>query len=240
MCLLLLGTQSLLAQDDPEAPTVDEVITGLVSVEGATVYVGPDFAYDIIGRLPLNTSVTVLGRRGDFIRRWDGNQWLQIQYGDRSAWVYARLIRTSLPFNSIPPRGIRLPRDNNGRVPDVFDLSDNICNRWVGGFTQAGDFMAGDSEIVVTYPGMPGANIYSVITISPSGFRTAFDSETTTATILLERLPREPGVYTWRIAPYWTNRPERRFWQQVCLLWTGGTFERPFLEGDPVPDEEDE
>jgi hypothetical protein len=69
-----------------------------------------------------------------------------------------------------------------------------------------------------------------VITISPSGFRTAFDSETTTAIIELDRLPREPGIYQWRVAPYWTNGPERFRWQQVCLLETGGTFERP-----PVP-----
>jgi hypothetical protein len=74
---------------------------------------------------------------------------------------------------------------------------------------------------------MPGANVYSVITISPTGFRTAFDSETTTAIIELDRLPKETGTYTWRVAPYWTNGTERWRWQQLCLLETGGTFERP-------------
>jgi hypothetical protein len=226
-------------EDDPdEGETVieDGLITGIVSVDGSTVYVGPDFAYRIIGRLNINTSVVVLGRRGDFFTRWDGNQWLEIQYGSRRAWVYARLIRTSVPFNSIPPTGIRLPRNENGRVPEIFDLSSNICDSWVGGFTQSGSFMAGDSQIIVTYPTMPGAIVYSVIVISPTGFRTAFDSDTTTATIEREFLPAEPGIYTWRVAPYWTNGTERWRWQQICLLRTGGTFELPPRAPDPTPE----
>lgn len=237
LCLLMIPVVGLAQPPgDPDAAEEGEVITGIISVEGATVYVGPDFAYDIIGRLPINTSVVVLGRRGDFISRWDGRQWVEFEYGDRRAWVYARLVRTSVPFNSIPPTGRPLPRDRNGRVPEVFDLSDNICNTWVGGFTQSGDFLSGGTGIVVTYPEMPGANAYSVITISPTGFRTAFDSETTTAVIELDRLPREPGVYTWRVAPYWTNSTRRSSWQQLCLLWTGGTFERPSTdEAEAVP-----
>ena len=97
--------------------------------------------------------------------------------------------------------------------------------------------MAGDQELTVTYPELPGANVYSVIVIGPSGQRVAYDSTTTTATITLDRMPREPGTYTWRIAPYWTDSDFRGRWQQVCLLRTGGTFERP-----PIPEatEEDE
>lgn len=236
LSLIVLSTVPVLAQSsDPDAPAEGETITGIVSVDGATVYVGPDFAYRIIGRLDINTSLVILGRRGDFIRRWDGRQWLEFQYGGRRAWVYARLVRTSIPFNSIPPTGRPLPRDRNGRVPEEFDLSQNICDTWAGGFTQSGDFAAGDTEIVVTYPGMPGANVYSVITISPTGFRTAYDSETTTAVITLDRLPAEPGEYTWRVAPYWTNTTYRRGWQQLCLLWTGGTFVRPPQAGDATP-----
>jgi hypothetical protein len=229
LIVLIVVPLSVWAQPpgDPDAAAPGEVITGIVAFDGATVYVGPDFAYKIIGRLPLNASVTILGRRGDFIFRWDGDQWLQIQFGERHAWVYARLIRTSIPFNSIPPTGRRLPRDRNGRVPEVFNLDNNICDGWQGGFTQSGDFTTGSTEIVVTYPPLTGANVYSVITISPSGNRTAFDSETTTAIIELDRLPREKGVYTWRVAPYWTNAPERFRWQQICLLATGGTFVRP-------------
>lgn len=247
LLLLLLGAGILAtlpsaAQEAPSTPTItpsitptftvtpqgdNEPITGLVIAEGSRVYVGPDFAYAVIGELPLNTSMIVLGRSGDFISRWDGLQWLQIEYGAGKAWVYARLIRTSKAFNSIPPVGRLLPRDRNGRVPDVFDLSSNICDQWQGEFTQSGDFLGGGKEITVTYPGLTGANVYSVITISPSGFRTAFDSETTTAVINLERLPVEAGTYTWRVAPYWTDAPQRYNWQQVCLLRTGGTFERP-------------
>jgi hypothetical protein len=121
-----------------------------------------------------------------------------------------------------------LPRDPNGRVPQEFDLSTYVCDQWVGGFTQTGNFMAGDTEMTVTYPYLQGANLYSVIVIGPDGYRVAFDSETTTAVILLDKLPWEAGVYTWRVAPYWTYSTSRYSWQQVCLLQTGGTFEKPY------------
>ncbi len=212
----------------------DGTIYGLVDVDNAEVRAGPDFAFSTVGRLPLNASVVILGRSGDFFNRWDGRQWLQIDYNGQTAWIYARLLRTSVRFNAIPPTGRLLPRDANGRVPDVFDLTTDFCEGWRGEFTRSGDFLAGDSELTVTYPGLQGANVYSVITISPSGFRTAFDSETTTARIVLEDLPKEPGTYTWRVAPYWTDAPQRFRWQQVCLLQTGGTFERP-PEPTPTP-----
>jgi hypothetical protein len=209
-------------------------IYGLITVDNAEVRIGPDFAYDTIGRLPRDTSVIVLGRSGDFFDRWDGRQWLQIEYGAAPAWIYARLVRTSVAFNSIRPTGRLLPRDANGRVPEVFDLSTEICTQWQGGFTQSGDFNAGSDRIVVTYPGLQGANVYSVIVISPTGVRRAFDSTTTTAEIILADLPWEMGTYTWRVAPYWTNAPERFNWQQVCLLRTGGTFDKPYTGTVPA------
>jgi hypothetical protein len=177
----------------------------------------------------------VLGRSGDFFYAWTGSQWLQIQYEGQTAWVYARLIRTSIPFNSIPPRGRPLPRNNNGRVPDDFAMSDNVCNTWQGTFTQVGDFMAGDTVMTVTYPELPGASLYSVIVIAPNSQRTAFDSTTTTAEIVLRKLTRQEGEYTWRVAPYWTNDTERRRWQQLCLLQTGGTFTVPVAPATPRP-----
>lgn len=85
--------------------------------------VGPDFAYDAIGSLPLNASVTISGRSGDFFNRWDGRQWLNLETG---GWIYARLIRTSTPFNSIPPTRRLLSRDRNGRVPEGFNLSSEL------------------------------------------------------------------------------------------------------------------
>lgn len=225
--LLTIGIAAAQAPGDPDAAEPGEQIRGIVAVEGATVYVGPDFAYEIVGQLQRNSAVQILGRRGDFIFRWDGRQWLEIDYGGQRGWVYARLIRTSIPFNSIPPTGIALPRNRNGRVPEIFDLSSNICDRWVGAFGQSSRVISQENpEITVTYPAMPGANVYSVITISPSGFRTAFDSETTSALITIDRLPKQPGVYTWRVAPYWTNDTNRFGWQQICLLETGGTFTR--------------
>ena len=216
----LIGWQGLSAQDD-------EPIYGLITTSNALVRVGPDFAYDTVGALPQNASVVVVGRSGDFYSHWDGRQWLQIQYTGGTAWIYARLVRTSVPFNSIPPTGRLLPRDRNGRVPDGFDLSSELCSQWHGDFTQSGNFMAGDTEMVVTYPTLQGATVYAVIAISPDGFRTEFDSEEGTATIRLDRLPNQGGTYTWRVAPYWANSTRRYYWQQICLLETGGTFEKP-------------
>lgn len=231
MLFILLIASVSLAQPpgDPLAAADGELITGIVAVEGATAYVGPDFAYRIVAQLPLNASVTVLGRRGDFIYTWNGDQWLEIELGGDSVWVYARLIRTSVPFNSIPPTGRKLPRNNNGRVPEVFDLSDNICDGWVGAFTQDGAVLTPDTDITVTFPLLSGANVYSVIVIAPSGQRTAFDTEDESATILAEKLRSrfEYGTYTWRVAPYWTTGTTRSSWQQVCLLETGGTFTYP-------------
>lgn len=89
---------------------------------------------------------------------------------------------------------------------------------------------AGDEEFVVTYPTLQGTTVYSVIVISPTGFRTPFDSNTGTATIRLDRLPNHGGTYTWRVVPYWTNSDSRFRWQQICLLRTGGTFEKPETE----------
>lgn len=204
-----------------------ETIYGLITVDLAEVRIGPDFAYDTIGRLPRDTSVVIIGRAGDFFERWDGRQWLQIEYGASPAWIYARLARTSTPFNSIFPTGRLLPRDRNGRVPEVFNLATEVCSQWQGDYTLTGNFMTGDDRLTVTYPGLQGANVYSVIVISPSGVRRAFDSTTTTTQIILRDLPHESGVYTWRVAPYWTYSPYRYNWQQVCLLRTGGTFEKP-------------
>ncbi|MBI5670498.1 MAG: hypothetical protein HZC41_21100 [Chloroflexi bacterium] len=209
------------------AQTEVDTIYGLITVDLADVRAGPDFAYPTIGQLPRDASVVVLGRAGDFFERWDGRQWIQINYGDSPAWIYARLVRTSVAFNSIFPTGRILPRDANGRVPDVFDLSTDVCSQWQGTFTLTGDFNAGDRELVVTYPELKGANVYSVIVISPSGERRAFDSTTGTSKIVLDHLPQEGGAYTWRVAPYWTNSSYRYQWQQVCLLRTGGTFNKP-------------
>jgi hypothetical protein len=223
LCIIL--SPAVFAQDDTPA---DDVIYGIITVDNAEVRSGPDFAYSTIARLPLNASVQIIGRAGDFFTRWDGRQWLQIQLDNgMKPWIYARLVRTSLAFNSIFPTGRILPRNRNGRVPEEFDLSVDICQTWTGTFTRAGDFMAGDAKLIVTYPLLNGANVYSVIVLSPSGNRTAFDSETEVAEILLEKLPYEPGTYTWRVAPYWTNSTYRYDWQQVCLLQTGGTFEKP-------------
>jgi hypothetical protein len=244
LLMFVLGTVwGVLAQDDaiPAAEgTGVDTIYGIVTIDESIVRVGPDFAYDAIGSLALNASVVITGRSGDFVSRWDGRQWLQLENG---GWIYARLVRTSVAFNSIPPRGRLLPRDNNGRVPEGFNLSSEVCSQWQGAFTQAGNFMAGDTQIVVTYPTLQGATIYSVIVISPDGFRTAFDSETGTATIELDRLPNQPGLYTWRVAPYWTNSTARFTWQQICLLATGGTFDKPetgFNRAGSIHDEADD
>lgn len=227
LAILLVSLGAALIPIRAQDNTIYGITTGDVDV-----HVGPDFAYPVIGRLPLNASVIVLGRAGDFFRTWDGRQWLQIDYGQSAAWVYARLVRTSEDFNSIFPTGMILPRDANERVPDGFNLDTYICDQWQGNMTLTGSFAAGDKTLTVTYPPLQGANMYSVITISPNGNRTAFDSETTTAIIDFTQLPWDGGTYTWRVAPYWTNTSYRYAWQQVCLLRTGGTFDKP----DTTPD----
>ncbi len=224
---MMIGTLFLMSAFFVHAQEDVDTIYGIVEVDNADVRSGPDFAYPAIGQLPRDASVVVLGRAGDFFQRWDGRQWLQIDFGSSPSWVYARLLRTSVAFNSIFPTGRALPRDANGRVPEDFDLSTDICSQWGNEFTRSGDFMAGDNILTVTYSGLTGANVYSVIVISPSGVRRAFDSTTTTSTIDIGKLPQEGGTYTWRVAPYWTNAPQRSRWQQVCLLRTGGTFEKP-------------
>lgn len=233
--LFMIAVLSLLIAGVAVGAQID-TIYGLISVDNAEIRAGPDFAYPAVGRLPRDTSVVVLGRAGDFFERWDGRQWVQIEFGPEPAWVYARLVRTSVAFNSIPPTGRILPRNNDGRVPDEFDLSTDVCSQWRGGFTRSGDFLAGDNRLVVTYPTLQGANVYSVIVISPTGVRRAFDSTTGTATIDIGFLPQEGGTYTWRVAPYWTNDSRRFAWQQVCLLRTGGTFEKSYTgTATPTP-----
>jgi len=220
--ILFVSLATLFAQD-----TTSDTIYGLVTVDTADIRVGPDFAYAVIGELPRDASVTILGRAGDFFERWDGRQWVKIDYGNNAAWVYARLLRTSIAFNSIPPTGRLLPRDANGRVPDGFDLNSDVCSQWHGTFTLSGDFMSGGNKLTVTYPTLQGANVYSVIVIAPNGDRRAFDSTDGTSIIDIGFLPQEGGTYTWRVAPYWTDSDYRYNWQQVCLLQTGGTFQKP-------------
>ncbi len=226
--LVFLMSAIVLAFGLVNSAGAQDPIFGLVEVDNAAVRVGPDFAYDAIDNLPRDTSVQIIGRSGTFIYRWDGTQWFEINYGGGTAWIYARLLRTSQAFNSIPPTGRLLPRNRNGRVPDGFDLSSEVCSQWVGEFTQSGGFSGPGSSVTVTFPGLQGANLYRVIIVAPDDFRVAFDSLDTTVTIPFEDLPRPAGTYTWRVAPYWDSDASPR--QQVCLLQTGGTFDKPFRE----------
>ncbi len=107
---IMLGLM-LMVSAVSNAQTDIDTVYGLVTVDTADVRIGPDFAYDSIGQLPRDASVTILGRAGDFFQRWDGRQWLKIDYGSSPAWIYARLLRTSVAFNSIAPVGRLLPRD---------------------------------------------------------------------------------------------------------------------------------
>jgi hypothetical protein len=231
--LLLSLSLGLMVSQSQEGGEVSETIYGIVSEDNAIVRAGPDFAYAPIDGLPLNASVVVLGRAGDFFSRWDGRQWLQIEHTSGPAWIYARLLRTSVGFNSIHPTGRVLPRDNNGRVPEGFNLSSEICSQWSWDFAVSGNFMTGDEEMVVTIPEIAGVNVYTVLVIDPiNEFRTPFDSTTGTVTIELGRLPNQAGIYTLRVAPYWTNSNRRYRWQQVCLLRTIGTIEKPLTDFD--------
>lgn len=208
------------AQDDPAF--------GLINDSNVEVRVGPDFAYPIIDILPRDASVEVIGRSGVYYGYWDGRSWLEVRYGDNTTgWVLGRAVRMGRTFNAIPRTSYNLPRDRNGRVPDVFDLSQHICNFWQGSYSQSGNFMAGDTEMVVSYPTMPGAVNYSVVAIAPSGLQRTFDSPNTSQTIYLGALNFEPGTYTWGVIPYWNDTTDPQRAQQLCMMRIGGTFEKP-------------
>jgi hypothetical protein len=232
--LLTWVAVGVIAHAQTPAPASDDAVYGLVTDYEIDVRVGPDFAYPIVDRLPRDGSVEVLGRAGAYYYGWDGRQWLQVQYGSSVGWVMGRTIRLGRAFNSLPITALILPRDRNGRVPEVFDLSTNICDRWQGAFTFSGNFMTGDQQAVVTFPELVGTYVYSVVTIAPSGLRRSFDTDDTTYTIELGRLNREPGVYQWGVIPYWNDTPNPQRAQQLCLLRIGGTFEKP----DTTPPEE--
>jgi len=221
----LLGMVPVAAQDEDTDDIPDAPITGIVYADDLFVYTGPDYAYRFIGQMPKNASVTIIGRRegGRFSERW-----LEIDYNGQRAWIFARYVRISVPYDSIPATGRPAPRDGNGRVPEAFDVSVNICNTWPAeGHAIEGDFMAGDDVATFVIPELPGANGYSVYTIAPDGNVTRFSSETNRVTVELRRLPVEAGTYTWETAPYWTRRPERWAWQRLCPRRFAGQFERP-------------
>jgi hypothetical protein len=200
---------------------------GLVTTDVADVRAGPDFAYPILMTLPRDTSVEIVGRSGNFFRAWDGRQWVQIRVGAGYGWIFARLLRTSQPFNALRVTGIGLPRDRDGRVPEVFDLSTFICDQWVGEYGRSGDFLAGDQAITVTFPPMNGAVNYSVVFRDSRGFTLTFDTPTPSLTVELARLSRYSGVLTWSVIPYWNDSVRASRAQQLCLARVGGTLTLP-------------
>lgn len=200
---------------------------GLINANEVIVRAGPDFAYGIIEQLPIDASVVIIGRSGAFSGLYDGRQWLQVQYDGRAGWVLARYVRMGRLFNSIPLTGLNLPRDRDGRVPDVFDLSMHICDRWQGSFTQSGSYMAGDPAMTFTFPELVGTVNYSLVAEAPSGLRRTLDSPTPVFTVPIERLNHEGGVYTWYVIPYWNDTANARRAQQLCVPRRGGTFEKP-------------
>lgn len=200
---------------------------GLITANNVIVRKGPDFAYPIIEQLPIDTSVVILGRAGGYFHRYDGRQWLQVDYDGRVGWILAGYMRTGRPFNAIPLIGVNLPRNRDGRVPPEFDLSSNICDRWQGAFSQGGNFMAGDQEMTFTFPELAGTVNYSLVAEAPSGLRRTFDTQETFITLTLGSLNYEAGIYTWRIIPYWNDTTNPRNAQQLCIAQQGGTFEKP-------------
>lgn len=200
---------------------------GLITANNAVVRAGPDFAYPIIEQLPIDTSVVILGRAGSFFRRFDGRQWTKVDYSGRTGWVLARLVRTGRAFNALPQIGLNLPRNRDGRVPPEFDTSVNICDAWQGMFTQSGNFMQGDQDMSFAFPAMAGATHYSVVIEAHSGLRRTFDTKETSLTVTIGSLNREAGVYTWSVIPYWTDTPNPRDAQRLCVERLGGTLEKP-------------
>lgn len=202
-------------------------VYGLMLDNNVQVRVGPDYAYPIIDRLPRDASVTVVGRAGDFYYAFQGREWLYVQYGDRAGWVLGRTVRMGRAFNAIPVTALSLPRNRDGRVPEEFDLSINICDRWQGEFTQSGDFMAGADSMTFNFPAMPGTVNYSVVIIAPSGLQRTFDTPDTSISVRVGSLNWEGGAYTWSVIPYWNDTRDPWRAQQLCVMRQGSTFDKP-------------
>ena len=210
---------------------------GLITANNAVVRAGPDFAYPIIEQLPIDTSVVILGRAGNFYNRFDGRQWTKVDYTGRTGWVLSRLVRTGRAFNALPLIGLNLPRNRDGRVPPEFNTSVNICDAWQGTFAQSGNFMQGDQEMTFSFPAMAGATHNSLIAEAPSGLRRTFDTKIASLTVIVGSLNREAGVYNWSVIPYWTDTPNPRDAQRLCVERQGGTFEKPDTTPiTPTPD----
>lgn len=218
--LFILALLTIHAQDDDTA-------FGLITANNAIVRVGPDFAYPTIAQLPIDTSVILLGRAGTFLRRYDGRQWIHIDYGAGSGWILARLVRTGRQFNDLPLQGIALPRNRDFRVPPEFNLSVNICDAWQGEFVSAGNLLAGDQEITFSFPPLQGTVNYSVVAEAPSGLRRTFDTQETSLTVTVGSLNYEAGLYSWYVIPYWNDTTNPRRAQQLCVRRQGGMFEKP-------------
>jgi len=205
----------------------DDLPFGLITENNTVVRLGPDFAYPIIEQIPIDTSVVLLGRSGSLFGRFDGRQWIEIDYGGRTGWVLARLVRTGRPFNALPLRGLALPRNRDFRVPPEFNLSTNICDAWQGQFASSGNLITGDGVITFSYPAMQGAVNYSVVAEAPSGLRRTFDTGETSLSITIGSLNFEGGIYNWYVIPYWNDTTNPRRAQQLCVRRQGGTFEKP-------------
>ena len=74
---------------------------------------------------------------------------------------------------------------------------------------------------------MAGATHYSVVIEAPSGLRRTFDTKEPSLTVTIGSLNREAGIYTWSVIPYWTDTPNPRDAQRLCIERQGGTLEKP-------------
>ena len=80
------------------APSAAE-ITGpalTVTVEGANLRAGPGTGYPVVGVLYREESAALLGRN-------QAGDWLQLQRPDGPAWIFAPLVRTTVPIAGLPP-----------------------------------------------------------------------------------------------------------------------------------------
>lgn len=88
-------TQTHPATPTPTATPTPIALEGIVIAQLLNIRAGPDTDYEIVDKLPNGEVVKIIGRNQD-------GDWLNIDLGQRTAWVYSQLIETETSIDLLP------------------------------------------------------------------------------------------------------------------------------------------